>query len=141
MSIPQVIIDTNIMVAGLRSRKGSAFRLLTLVGTGLFEIHLSVPLVLEYEEVLLRQLPNLQVNQVDIENLIDFHCSVAQHHQIFFLWRPYLRDPKDDMILELAVKASCQRIITYNIRDFIGVEKFGLQAVKPANFLQSIGVL
>ena len=52
MPISHIVIDTNVMVAGLRSRRGSAFRLLTLVGTGQFDIHLSVPLVLEYEEVL-----------------------------------------------------------------------------------------
>ena len=63
MPIPHIVIDTNVMVAGLRSRRGSAFRLLTLVGTGQFDIHLSVPLVLEYEEVLLRELPHLQVSR------------------------------------------------------------------------------
>ena len=57
MPIPHIVIDTNVMVAGLRSRRGSAFRLLTLVGTGRFDMHLSVPFVLEYEEVLLRELP------------------------------------------------------------------------------------
>jgi predicted nucleic acid-binding protein len=56
MQIPQVVLDTNILVSGLRSRRGSAFRILTLVGTGCFDIHLSVPLVLEYREVLLREL-------------------------------------------------------------------------------------
>ena len=59
MPIPHIVIDTNVMVAGLRSRHGSAFRLLMLVGTGRFAIHLSVPLVLEYEEVLLRELPRV----------------------------------------------------------------------------------
>ncbi|PSB18209.1 hypothetical protein C7B65_16010 [Phormidesmis priestleyi ULC007] len=54
MSNPQIVIDTNVIVSGLRSKRGSAFRLLTLVDTGLFDIHLSVPLVLEYEEVLYR---------------------------------------------------------------------------------------
>jgi predicted nucleic acid-binding protein len=70
-------IDTNVMVAGLRSRRGSAFRLLTLVGTGRFEVHLSVPLVLEYEEVLLRELPHLQVPRTVVEDVLDFHCRVA----------------------------------------------------------------
>jgi putative PIN family toxin of toxin-antitoxin system len=141
MPAPQIVIDTNVIVAGLRSRRGSAFRLLTLVGTGLFDIHLSVPLVLEYEEVLLRQLPNLPVTETAIRDLIDFHCAVAKHHAIFFLWRPYLRDPKDDMVLELAVKAGCESIVTYNTRDFTGVEQFGLQAIEPGIFLQSIGAL
>src|SRR5437667_7670043 len=102
MPIPHIVIDTNVMVAGLRSRRGSAFRLLTLVGTGRFDIHLSVPLVLEYEEVLLRELPHLQVPRSVVENVLDFHCLVATRHQIFFLWRPYLPDPSDDMILEEA---------------------------------------
>ena len=63
MSLPQVVIDTNVIVAGLRSRRGSAFQLLTLIDTGYFDIHLSVPLVLEYTEVLLRELPNLYLSR------------------------------------------------------------------------------
>ena len=141
MFIPQIVIDTNVIIAGLRSSKGSAFRLLTLVGTTQFSIHLSVPLVLEYEEVLFRQLSNLSFSAEDIRDLLDFYCSVATHHQIFFLWRPYLPDPKDDMVLELAVKAGCDSVVTYNTRDFIGIERFGLKAITPAEFLQSIGAL
>lgn len=141
MATPQIVIDTNILVAGLRSRRGSAFRLLTLVGTGQFDLHLSVPLVFEYEGVLLRELPHLQVTKEAVEALIDFHCAVATHHPIFFLWRPFLRDPKDDMILELAVKAGCEFIITYNARDFAGVEQFGIRTIEPGAFLQHIGAL
>lgn len=141
MPIPQIVIDTNVLVAGLRSRRGGAFRLLTLVGTGRFDIHLSVPLVLEYEDVLLRELPHLQVSRTAVEDLIDFHCAVATCHPIFFLWRPFLRDPKDDMIVELAVKAGCGFIVTYNTRDFAGVEQFGLWAIEPGAFLQHIGAL
>lgn len=141
MVTPQVVIDTNILVAGLRSRRGSAFRLLSLVGMRQFDIHLSVPLVFEYEGVLLRELPHLQVTKEAVEALIDFHCAVATHHPIFFLWRPFLRDPKDDMILELAVKAGCEFIITYNARDFAGVEQFGIRTIEPGAFLQHIGAL
>lgn len=141
MPIPQIVLDTNIIVSGLRSRKGSAFRLLELVGTGAFDIHLSVPLVLEYREVLLRELPNLYVSATDIEDFIEFHCSVATRHRIFFLWRPYLPDPKDDMVLELAVTARCDSVVTYNIRDFFGIERFGIRAIAPAEFLRAIGAL
>ncbi|MDS3859201.1 putative toxin-antitoxin system toxin component, PIN family [Thermosynechococcaceae cyanobacterium BACA0444] len=139
--IPQIVIDTNVVIAGLRSRNGSAFRLLSLVGSEQFKINLSVPLVLEYEEVLLRELPNLTINLADIQDFLNFHCSVASHHQIFFLWRPFLPDPKDDMVLELAVKAGCDSVVTYNIRDFVGIEQFGIRAVTPTNFLESIGAL
>lgn len=83
----------------------------------------------------------LEGNATDVQDVINFHCAVATHHQIFFLWRPYLRDPKDDMVLELAVKAGCDSVVTYNIRDFTGIERFGVSAVTPAAFLESIGAL
>jgi hypothetical protein len=66
---------------------------------------------------------------------------VATRHHIFFLWRSFLRNPKDDMILELAVKAGCEFIVTYNTHDFVGVEQFGLRALEPGAFLQRIGAL
>jgi putative PIN family toxin of toxin-antitoxin system len=132
MPLPQVVIDTNVIIAELRSRRGSAFQLLALIDTGQFNIHLSVPLVLEYTEVLLRQLPNLYLSREEVDELIDFYCAVEVQHEIFFLWRPFLRDPKDEMVLELAVKAGCESIITYNTRDFAGVEQFGLNLLEPS---------
>ncbi len=119
----------------------SSFKLLTLIGTGLFDINLSVPLVLEYEEVLKRELNNLFITESEISQLIDYYCSIGIHHEIFFLWRPYLTDHKDDMVLELVVKARASHIITYNQRDFQNIGKFGLKAITPKEFLQSIGVI
>lgn len=136
MAIPQIVLDTNVLISGLRSRQGSSFKILSLVGTGKFDIHVSVPLVLEYREVLNREIENLYITPEQIESIIALHCSIATQHEIFFLWRPYLRDPKDDMVLELAVKARCDNVITHNIRDFSGIDKFGLTAITPANFLK-----
>ena len=141
MSLPQVVIYTNVIVAGLRSRRGSAFRLLTLIDKEQFDIHLSVPLVLEYTEVLLRELQNLYLSRDEIDDLIDFYCAVGVLHEIFFLWRLSLRDPKDEMVLELAVKAGCESIITYNTRDFAGAEQFGVKLLKPSEFLRLLGKL
>jgi putative PIN family toxin of toxin-antitoxin system len=141
MPLPQVVIDTNVIISGLRSRRGRAFQLLTLIGTGKFDIHLSVPLVLEYSEVLLRQISHLDLNREEVDDLVDFYCSVGVQNEIFFLWRPLLRDPKDDMVLELAVKAGCESIITYNTRDFAGAEQFGLNLLEPSEFLRLIGEL
>lgn len=140
MARPQVVLDTNVLVSGLRSRRGSAFKLLSLVGKGRFDIHISVPLVLEYEDALSRQVTTGRVSQWTMDAILDFHCEVATRHPIFFLWRPFLRDPKDDMVLELAVKAECGWIVTFNVRDFAGVERFGIQALPPAAFLEEIGV-
>ena len=138
MRLPHIVIDTNVLVAGLRSNRGYAYDLLQLVGTGRFEIHLSVPLVMEYESTLRRLLPELPVPESVVLDVIDFHCAVAQRHKIFFLWRPFLRDPKDEMVLEVAVKANCDAIVTYNKRDFQGVEAFGLAVLEPREFLQQL---
>jgi putative PIN family toxin of toxin-antitoxin system len=141
MTIPQIVLDTNVLISGLRSRQGSSFKILTLVGTGKFDIHVSVPLVLEYREVLNREIENLYITTEQIESIIALHCSIATQHEIFFLWRPCLRDPKDDMVLELAVKARCDSVVTHNIRDFSGIEQFGISVTTPANFLRNIGIL
>ncbi len=140
MSLPQAVIDTNVIIVGLRSTKGSAYQLLQLIGKGVFNINISVPLTLEYHDVLLRQLPHLQLSKTDVEDLVDYYCDVGQQHEIFYLWRPTLRDPGDEMLLELAVKAQCDFIVTFNKRDFQGVEKFGLIAVTPNEFLVELGV-
>ena len=141
MPTPQIVIDTNVLVAGLRSNRGRAFELLSLVGTGAFDIHLSVPLVLEYEEISLRERSRLAISESAVQTVINYHCAAATHHEIFFLWRPFLPDAEDDMLLELAVKAGCQFIVTYNSRDFAGIEQFGSQATTPAEFLKLIGNL
>jgi len=137
-TLPQIVIDTNVMVSGLRSRRGYSFRLLSLVGTGRFEINLSVPLVLEYEEVLHEQEPEFSVRREVVEDVINFHCATANRHQIHFLWRPLLSDPDDEMVLELAVKAGCDYIVTYNKSDFRGVGDFGIRAIEPGSFLKEI---
>ncbi|MCL4867996.1 MAG: putative toxin-antitoxin system toxin component, PIN family [Anaerolineae bacterium] len=136
----QVVIDTNVVIAGLRSRKGSSFQLLRLIGRSNFEINLSVPLILEYQDALLRQLSELGLTETDVTNLLDYWCNIGNRHKIHYLWRPTLRDPKDEMVLELAVKAQCNFIITFNKRDFIGIEKFGVAALTPGEFLNRPGV-
>jgi putative PIN family toxin of toxin-antitoxin system len=140
MAVPRVVLDTNVVVAGLRSRRGAAFRLLSEVGKASFEIALSVPLILEYEDALLR--PGVtNLGQADVDILLDYFCKVAHLQQIFYLWRPLLPDSKDDMLLELAVAAGCRSIITYNLRDFVGAEKFGVSVLEPGPFLSNLGVL
>jgi putative PIN family toxin of toxin-antitoxin system len=138
----QIVIDTNIFLSALRSNQGASFLLLTHIReSGLFEINLSVPLVLEYEDVCKRPglVPTLSDQEVD--DLLDYFCSVARQHKIFFLWRPFLKDPKDDMVLELAVEAQCDFIITFNRKHFVGSEKFGIRALTPQEFLREVGII
>ena len=141
MPTSQIVIDTNVLVAAQRSKRGASAKLISLVGTDRFDIHVSVPLVLEYEEVLLRQRAELNLTQEDVADLIDALCALATHQNIYFLWRPYLRDRKDELVLELAVAAQCDYIITYNQKDFGGADKFGIRVIGPREFLQEIGEL
>ncbi len=137
MAVPQIVIDTNVLVAALLSRRGASHRLLTLVDSGRFEINISVPLVLEYEDVLNRT--GFGFSSEDIRDVMDYLCTVGNRHLIYFLWRPYLNDPKDELVLELAVTASCHYIVTFNERDFRGIERFGIEAISPREFLRLIG--
>jgi putative PIN family toxin of toxin-antitoxin system len=141
VTISLVLLDTNVLIAGLRSRNGAAFKLVSLVGTGRFEICLSVPVVLEYETVLLDQLEQLLLTASDVGDLLDYFCSVGKQQEVHYLWRPFLKDPKDDLFLEAAVAGSCEAIITYNRRDFRGAEKFGVRIMTPGEFLRRIGEL
>jgi predicted nucleic acid-binding protein len=137
---PRVVLDTNVLVAGLRSRQGASFRLLAEVGRGKFEIALSVPLVLEYEDALLRHASVTGLSRRDVDVVLDYVCSVAHLQTIFFLWRPLLPDPKDDLVLELAVAAGCRTVVTFNVRDFRGGESLGVSPQRPGPFLKAIGV-
>lgn len=139
MTKPRVVIDTNVIISAMRSNKGASSLLLSLAGTERFSMHLSVPLALEYEEVLLRQKRSIGLTEEEIGKLVDALCAVADHHEIHFLWRPSLRDIDDEAVLELAVAAGCNFIITYNKRDFSGSEKFGVEPLTPKEFLKQIG--
>ena len=104
-------------------------------------MYVSVPLVLEYEAVLLRYRAELGLTQEDVADVVDAFCALAKHKKIYFLWRPYLRDRNDEMVLELAVAARCDYIITYNQQDFSGADTFGIRVIDPRTFLQAIGEL
>ena len=134
-----IVIDTNVLIAALRSKQGASFKLLSLIGTGKFEIHDSVALVLEYEEVIQRQQAVLGLSRDDVSRLIDSLCSLALHQDVYFIWRPSLSDVDDELVLELAVAARCDFIVTHNIRDFKGCERFGIRAATPKDFLIMIG--
>jgi putative PIN family toxin of toxin-antitoxin system len=134
-------LDTNVLVAALRSKRGASFRLLSLVEAGKFEINVSVPLVLEYEDVLNRKRESLIVSEAEVSDLLDYLCQIANQHRVYYLWRPHLNDAKDDMLLELAVAANCDYIVTFNRRDFRDVEAWGIRVIEPIELLRLVGEL
>ena len=132
----RVVLDTNVLVSAL-SREGASFELVRRVGlvAGLKPI-LSVPLVLEYEAALKQR---FGADDARIEPVLDYLCLVGEQREIYFLWRPFLRDPGDEMVLEVAVGAGVSTIITHNIRDFAGVqERFGIRIATPGEVLMEL---
>lgn len=134
-------MDTNVLVGALRSNRGASYRFLSLIDSGAFRLNISVPLVLEYEDAAKRLMGEIPLVGEEIDDIIDYICLSATHQTVHYLWRPFLRDPKDDMVLEVAVTGQCSSIVTFNKRDFKNVGQFGLQVVTPREFLQEIGEL
>lgn len=134
----RVVIDTSVVVAALRSRRGAAFELFSLLSQGRFEVTVSVPLVFEYEDALARFIDEGLYEQQDVEDFLDFICRVADRQRVFFLWRPVLPDAKDDMVLEAAIAGGCGAIVTHNRRDFVGAEHFAILVLSPKEFLDIV---
>lgn len=133
----RIVLDTSVLVAGLRSRRGASYRVLTLLGNPEITTVISVPLVLEYEAVLRRDAAELGLGEADVDDALDYICSISEERQIHYLWRPTLSDPNDEFVLELAVEAGCRYIVTHNVADFRGAERFGLAVVTPRQLLET----
>ena len=132
-------MDTNVVVAALLFNRGASHRVLRLVGDPRWRINLSVPLVLEYEQTLKRVCTGGTLSDSDIESVVDFLCANANLRPIFFLWRPLLPDLQDDFVLELAIESRADFLLTFNTRDFVGAERFGVRVIAPREFLAIIG--
>ena len=141
MSLASVVLDTNVIVAALPSRRGTSARVLYLVGRGLVEVNVSVPVVLEYEAVLKRPGTVPAYTPAALDELIDGLCAVARLRPVDFRWRPQLTDPSDEAVLELAVAAGGAPIVTWNVRHFRGAERFGVAVRTPPELLHDIGAL
>ncbi|GBD96404.1 MAG TPA: putative toxin-antitoxin system toxin component, PIN family [Nitrospirae bacterium] len=138
MSEINIILDTNVLHAGLYSSRGASYQILKLIEKGKIKIFLSTALLFEYEDVLKRNKRILKLTDSDIEKILDNLCKLSDHQKIYFLWRPYLPDPNDDLILELAVASETKTIVTHNIKDFKGINKFGVRAIAPKILLEEI---
>jgi predicted nucleic acid-binding protein len=134
----RVVLDPDVIVSGLRSRRGASFALLEHLENGDFQAAVSVPLVIEYEDVLLRKPVASVLSAGDVRDFLDALCSMAYRQTIFFLWRPLLSGPKDDMVAELAVAAECSAVVTHNVRDFVGLDAFGINVLTPAQLLEQL---
>ena len=133
----RITLDTSVLVAAVRSRNGASFQLVSMLPSREFEIALTVALYTEWQAVLTRpeHLP-AGVTADEALGFVRYLASVAHLQDVHFLWRPFLRDPDDDMVLECAVASGSRFIVTHNMKDFRRVEELKVQAIKPAEFLK-----
>ena len=129
----RVVVDTSVVVAGLRSRSGASRLWLQSVLQGEHTLLLSVPLILEYEAVLLRQdnLAAFNLTSGEIGHLLDTLCGVAEPVELTNLWRPFLRDPDDEMVLATAILGRADMLLTFNVRDFAAAAALGVDVLQP----------
>ncbi len=99
---------------------------------------LSTPLLFEYEDVLKRNQSLLGLENAEIETVLDNLCAFSQYQKVYFLWRPYLPDAKDDLVLELAVAGQVDINVTHNLKDFVGIDKFGVEAITQKTLLERL---
>lgn len=126
-------------MAAARSRRGASYALVSSIPSPQFEICLSVALYTEWQEILTRpeNLPG-GLTPDDTQRFLRYLAGHAHWQEIHFLWRPFLQDADDDMVLELAFAAGCRHIVTHNARDFRGSEQLGITALTPREFLNLI---
>jgi putative PIN family toxin of toxin-antitoxin system len=132
----KIVLDTSVMVAASSSRRGASFQLVSMLPTPRFQIALTIAMYTEWQAVLTR--PEHLPPGVSAEQALGFLrylASVAHLQDVHFLWRPFLRDPDDDMVLECAAASRCEFIVTHNMRDFRGIESLKVKPITPADFL------
>jgi len=135
------VIDTNVLAAALLSKRGASYLLLQQLELDRLGGVLSVPLFLEYQEVVGRFVTDGHISAAGGERILDYLCAHSRLVEIHYLWRPFLNDPDDEMVLEAALAGGVKDIVTYNQRDFAGTESMGVRAVTPSQILKEMEVI
>jgi putative PIN family toxin of toxin-antitoxin system len=136
---PTVILDTSVVVAGLRSSQGASFSLLQMIGSGRFELGLTSSIVLEYESVCMRNINQLTLDAAEIDQLLNYFCQVGKLAIVRFHVRPSVPDANDEFVLESAIASGSDWIVTHNIRDLqLGAARFGIEVIRPGEALRRL---
>jgi len=140
-SVRRVVLDTSIIVAALRTRRGAANAVLRLVAKRRLVALATPPLFLEYEDVLKRPEQQLVhgLTAEGVDRFLGELAALLEPVEIHFQWRPQARDPSDEMVLEAAINGSADALVTYNVTDFRPAgERFGISIVRPADVLGKV---
>ena len=137
----KVALDTDVIVASRRSRSGASYALLRALQAGELDAVASVPMMLEYEAVLMQSEQRLAtgMSTQDVQDFLDELAVLLIPVTTWFLWRPRLRDPDDEMVLDAAINGAAEAIVTFNAQDFLsGAAVFNLRILTPAETLLEI---
>jgi len=137
----RIVLDTSVMVAGLRSRNGPNNALLRHIDLGDLILLCTPPLFLEYEDVLKRpdQIAAHGLSSLQIDEFMDELAILITPVDVYFQWRPQVADPNDEMVLEAAVNGNADALVTNNLRDFAGIpQRFNLQVLSPVQMLRKV---
>jgi putative PIN family toxin of toxin-antitoxin system len=131
----RVVLDTAVIVAAIRSPDGASRLWLESVLMERHKLLLSVPLAIQYEAVLKRpeQLKAAGIDESEVEQIVDALCSASEEVDLLYLWRPLVRDPDDEMVIETAFVGRADLLITFNVRDFAGAEVAGVPILRPGD--------
>lgn len=133
----KIVLDTSVLVAAARSRNGASYQLVSMLPDPRFDFALTIALYTEWQSALTR--PAHIPDGVSVDGVLGYlryMASLAHLQEVHFLWRPFLRDPDDDMVLECAVASGSQYIVTHNIKDFRRAPELKVHAITPADFLK-----
>lgn len=137
----RVVLDTSVVVATLRTRSGAGNAVLRLVANRRLIALVSPPLFLEYEDVLKRAEQRIAYG-LTLEMIDEFLAELAaliEPVEVRFLWRPQVRDPSDEMVLEAAINGRADALVTYNIRDFaVAGVRFAVPVLRPPDLLKMV---
>jgi putative PIN family toxin of toxin-antitoxin system len=139
--IRRVVLDTSVVVAGLRTRSGAGNAVLRLVANRRLVLLASPPLFLEYEDVLKRPEQRLAhgLTPEAIDEFLAELAALIEPVELHFRWRPQSRDPNDEMVLEAAINGQADALVTYNIADFALVgERFNIPVIRPVDLLKKV---
>jgi putative PIN family toxin of toxin-antitoxin system len=140
-SVLRIVLDTSVVVAALRSRAGASNQVLRSVARRRVRVLATPALFLEYEEVLKRpeQRAIHHLNDRQIEGFLAALASAIEPVTVHIAWRPQLRDPSDEMVLEAAINGRADALVTFNVKDFISAaHRFGLSVLRPADVLDKV---
>jgi predicted nucleic acid-binding protein len=137
----RVILDTNVIVAALRSQGGASHRLLLTVGRPRWQSVVTPALMFQYEDAARRPGNAPGLSPQDISAILDLIYQRSHRQLVWFSWRPLSTDPGDDLVLEAAVAGGCDFIVSFNERHLRPAREFGIEVLKPVELLRLIGVI